>query len=205
MNKFSEAVKGFFKKNWKPIIKPSVVLLVICIVITAALGFTNQLTAPKIAVLEKQSQEETMRNIIEANSYPAKILQSGEDTVTYYEAMDNSETVGYIFITSAKGYGGDVSVMTAILPDGNIHGIDILDATNETPGLGQNVAKKEFYQKYNGLSGELTVVKNGADKSLGQVDAVTGATISSKAVTKAVNEALGYYNEIAKGDETNEK
>jgi len=205
MNRIVDIIKSFCIKNWKPIIMPSAVLLAICVVITAALGFTNKLTAPKIAVLEKQSQEETMRKIIKADSYPAKILEKEEAAVTYYEAMTDSETVGYIFITSAKGYGGDVSVMTAVLPDGKVHGVDILDASNETPGLGQNVTKEAFYGRYAGLSGELTVVKNGADKSLGQVDAVTGATISSRAVTKAVNEALGYYKVIGEEAEKNEK
>ena len=105
--------------------------------------------------------------------------------------------MGYIFTTSEKGYGGEVSVMTAIDTDGNIKAVSVLDASNETPGLGQNVTKSGFYSQYSGLSGEISVVKSGADSENNEIDAVTGATISSRAVTAAVNRALQNFSEYS--------
>ncbi|MBR4072864.1 MAG: RnfABCDGE type electron transport complex subunit G [Clostridia bacterium] len=194
MNKILSAIKDFYNKNKNSILKPSAVLLAICVVITAALGLTNKFTAPTIAELEKQSQQETMENIIKADEYLQKEIKL-DSTVTYYEAVTDDIAVGYIFITSAKGYGGDVSVMTAIKPDATVYAVDILDASNETPGLGQNVTKKSFYSQFADKSSEITVVKNGAEGN--QINAVTGATISSRAVTKAVNQALSYFNQIS--------
>ena len=83
--------------------------------------------------------------------------------------------------------------MTAVDLEGEILAVDILDVTGETPGLGQNAAKEGFYSQFAGKNDKITVVKNGADEDAGEINAVTGATISSKAVTSAVNKALEYY------------
>ena len=112
-----------------------------------------------------------------------------------YTAVKNGAVAGYIFVTGAKGYGGNISVMTAVDPAGKILAVSILSASDETPGLGQNVTKEGFYSQFLGLSGDITVVKNGANSTDNEINAVTGATISSKAVTKAVNEALTLYSE----------
>ena len=115
----------------------------------------------------------------------------------------DGKIIGYIFKTSAKGYGGEISVMTAVKPDASVAAVEILDASSETPGLGQNVTKKDFYGEYKDKSHGIVVVKGGnADTTKNEIDAVTGATISSKAVTTAVNQALEYANKIiTKGDE----
>ena len=68
--------------------------------------------------------------------------------------------------------------------------IRILDVSNETPGLGQNTANKSFTSQFKGKSFGITVVKGSADSKKNEINAVTGATISSKAVTKAVNKAI---------------
>ena len=92
-----------------------------------------------------------------------------------------------------------VEVMTAVKSDGTVAAVEILDASGETPGLGQNVTKQDFYGQYANHTKDISVKKSNATGN--EVNAVTGATISSKAVTAAVNEALNYANEIiAKGD-----
>ena len=95
--------------------------------------------------------------------------------------------------------------MTAILPDGSVNAVEILDVSNETPGLGQNATQEKFYGQFSGMSGTLSVVKSGADNSAGEINAVTGATITSRAVTKAVNEALDLSKEIKTEAVSNEK
>ena len=194
--------KSFFASN-KQVIVPTVVMLLICIVVTGALAGTNLLTKTKIKEIEKSQENESMAEVLKADTYK----EVKDKDKTYNIAKNGDKTVGYIFVTTEKGYGGEVKVMTGIKPDGKISAVKVLDATTETPGLGQNTGKEEWYKQYGGLSAksEVKVVKSGASKKDNNVDAVTGATISSKAVTKAVNNAVDLYNEIVKkGDGANE-
>lgn len=182
----------FIKKNWNDIFKPVVVLLAICVVIPLALSLTNKITVKRIAELEKKNTNETMTSLISAEEFEEKTFGS-ENLFNYYVAKSEDKEIGYIFVTKAKGYGGEVSVMTAVNIDGTVKSVAILDASNETPGLGQNVTKESFYSQFTGKKEGVKVLKNGADSEKNEIDAVTGATISSRAVTKAVNEALENY------------
>lgn len=182
MSKFIEAIK----KNREDIIKPVGVLLAICIIIPLALSVTNKVTAKKIAELEAANSKKNMQSLIDADNFEE--CENGE--ITYYAAINGGKTAAYIFTESSKGYGGDVSVMTAIKPDGTVAGVAILDVSGETPGLGQNAAKESFFSQYIGLKNGVSVLKNGAKAENNEVDAVTGATITSTAVTRAVNKAL---------------
>jgi len=180
---------------FKEILKPIIVLLAICIVIPLALSLTNAITKDRIAELDAKTAKETMSALLKADSFEETVYE-GETVFIYNKALINGETTGYIFINMSKGYGGDVKVMTAVDTTGKILGVAILDAANETPGLGQNVTKENFYLQFKDKSGEIFVKKNGADSSKMEIDAVTGATISSKAVANAVNEALTNYGLI---------
>lgn len=180
---------------FKEILKPIIVLLAICIVIPLALSLTNAITKDRIAELDAKTAKETMRALLKADSFEETVYE-GETVFIYNKALINGETIGYIFTNMSKGYGGDVKVMTAVDTTGKILGVAILDAANETPGLGQNVTKENFYSQFKDKSGEIFVKKNGADSSKMEIDAVTGATISSKAVANAVNEALINYGLI---------
>lgn len=188
MSKFIEAIK----KNREDIIKPVGVLLAICIIIPLALSVTNKVTAKKIAELEAVNSKKNMQSLIDADNFEE--CESGE--ITYYAAINGGETAAYIFTESSKGYGGDVSVMTAIKPDGTVAGVAILDVSGETPGLGQNAAKESFFSQYIGLKKGVSVLKNGAKAENNEVDAVTGATITSTAVTRAVNKALDDFEKV---------
>ena len=188
--------KKFFTANWDSILKPTVVLLSICIIITLALSGTYMLTSKKTGSLADKKQKESMARVLKAEDYTKSTLKSGDKKITYYVAKNSKKAVGYIFITSAKGYGGDVSVMTAVNPDGTVKGVDILDVSKETPGLGQNAAEKNFYEQYSSLKENITVVKNGANPENNEIKAITGATITSRGVTNAINEALSYFGQI---------
>ena len=188
MSKFIEAIK----KNREDIIKPVGVLLAICIIIPLALSVTNKVTVKKIAELEAANSEKNMQSLIDADNFEE--CENGE--ITYYAAINGGKTAAYIFTESSKGYGGDVSVMTAIKPDGTVAGVAILDVSGETPGLGQNAAKESFFSQYIGLKKGVSVLKNGAKTENNEVDAVTGATITSTAVTRAVNKALDDFEKV---------
>lgn len=188
MSKFIEAIK----KNREDIIKPVGVLLAICIIIPLALSVTNKVTAKKIAELENENSKKNMQSLVSADDFE----KCSDGGIEYYTAIKGGETAAYIFTESAKGYGGDVSVMTAIKPDGTIAGVAILDVSGETPGLGQNAAKESFYSQYAGLKKGVSLLKNGAKAENNEVDAVTGATITSTAVTRAVNKALDDFEKV---------
>lgn len=188
MSKFIEAIK----KNREDIIKPVGVLLAICIIIPLALSVTNKVTVKKIAELEAANSKKNMQSLIDADNFEE--CENGE--ITYYAAINGGKTAAYIFTESSKGYGGDVSVMTAIKPDGTVAGVAILDVSGETPGLGQNAAKESFFSQYIGLKKGVSVLKNGAKAENNEVDAVTGATITSTAVTHAVNKALDDFEKV---------
>lgn len=192
------------KQNKNDIIKPVAVLLAICIIIPLALSLTNKITKDKIAELDEKNSRETMADLIEADSFTEGEFKNGDTEFTYYSAVKNGETVGFIFKTAEKGYGGDVSVMTAVNTDGTVKSVAILDVSNETPGLGQNAAKESFYSQYTNKKSGISLVKNGAESAKNEVNAVTGATITSTAVNKAVNKALKEFESIKSSKEVTE-
>ena len=98
-----------------------------------------------------------------------------------------------LFKTSAKGYGGDIDLMVGIDTSGKVTGVSIL-SISETAGLGMNAKNESFINQYMGKSGTIGVSKNGASDT--EIQALTGATITSKAVTSAVNTALSLYSQI---------
>ena len=84
-----------------------------------------------------------------------------------------------------KGYGGEVAVMVGIGADGNLTGIGII-SHSETPGLGARCTEAAFRDQFKGMPW-------GAKKGVGDIDAISGATITSAAVVDAINQATGAY------------
>ena len=174
--------KAFLKK-YADVFKAIVVLTVICLVVSAALAATNEVTKAKIAEIDATAATQAMEALIPESTY-----QKVEGENDFYIAKSGDKINGYIITNSAKGYGGDVKVMTAFDDAGTVIGVNILSVADETPGLGQNVTKENFYNQYKGKNEKLTVVKNGAKD--GEINAVTGATITSRAVTTAINDSM---------------
>lgn len=199
---FWDKVTDFYKKI-SDIATPTAVLTIICIVVTLALSSANALTHKKIENLSIENQNKAMSKLMDGD-YIKTTKTINNEEITYHVVEKDGKTIGYIFITSAKGYGDTIQVMTAINLDASVAAVEILDASGETPGLGQNITKESFYSQYTGHSHDITVVKGGsADKAKNEINAVTGATISSKAVTNAVNQAIDYTIKIIESnDET---
>lgn len=175
--------------NAKTVLAPAAVLLVICLLVSAALAGTNLLTRDRIAEAQAQKAEESRMVVLPG-------AEAFEERDGHYAGTDGSgETVGYVFETEGKGYGGTVKVMTGISAEGSITGIVIL-SHSETPGLGANAEKESFREQYKqpvgNLAGGISVVKFQAPKE-GEIQAMTGATITSTAVTNAVNSAIEQY------------
>lgn len=186
----------------KEILVPTIVLLIICVVSAALLGGTNMLTKDKIASIEAEAKATAMQTVMpDAISFSEEVI--ADESLEYSAALDtDSNTLGYAFTVSENGYGGEIKVMVGIKPDGAVSKVAVLSADNETPGLGQNVKKDSFLDRFIDKIGTLTVTKN-APSSDTEIQAVTSATISSSAVTRAVNAALAYYAENLTGGGTN--
>ncbi|MBO4445930.1 MAG: RnfABCDGE type electron transport complex subunit G [Clostridia bacterium] len=191
------------KMNPKDILVPAVSLFVICVVATALLALVNSITKDKIQANTLAKAAEARQTVLAEAKDFKEVDKDSDGTVDYYEGVDGTgNVVGYVFDCSgdAKGYGGDVSVTVGIDTEGKITGIQPDDVSNETPGLGQNSDKASWKAQFVGESGDLTVVKS--DKSAqdntsdGKINAITSATITSKAVTSSVNAALDMYDEI---------
>ena len=179
----------------KDILIPTVSLFVICLVVTALLAVTNMLTAPQIQKLSKETEDKTKAEVLaSADEFSDALTVSadGKD-YTYYEGTASGDTIGYVFKTSAKGYGGDIDLMVGIDTSGKVTGVSIL-SISETAGLGMNAKNESFINQYMGKSGTIGVSKNGASDT--EIQALTGATITSKSGTSAVNTALILYSQI---------
>lgn len=177
------------------ILKPTLVLGAVCLVSAAALVGVNMLTRDKIA----QAQLDTA---ISSRKIVLSSAEEFEEADGYSIGMLDGEVVGYVFETEAKGYGGSVKVMTGILEDGTVGGIVILDHS-ETPGLGANAENDSFRNQYidkDIAQEDLKVVKGGTAGNSG-VQAMTGASITSTAVTNAVNKAGEEFRSIKEGAE----
>lgn len=187
------------KINLKEIIIPTLTLFVICVIVAGLLAFTNQLTAEPIAQQNQKAMNESMQSVCpDAKSFEQ--IKTDDEKSSIYKALNDSGTViGYAVSTSAKGYGGDILVMTGI-SQGEIINVNVYDTSGETPGLGTNTSKESFTSGFLGeITSEFAVSKDakGEQKS---VDAVTGATISSRAVVSAVNNAVEIYNQYGGED-----
>ena len=183
----------------KEILVPAVSLFLICVVVTALLALTNAVTAPKIDALAVETQEASKKQVLSSAASFSEEKQVEKDGVsyTYYDGLASDGSVmGYVFVTSAKGYGGDISVMVGVLGDGTVAGVNIL-SINETAGLGMNAKNQSFLDQFLGKSGEIGVAKNNPSDT--EIQALTGATITSRAMATAVNTALSLYAEIGGG------
>ena len=184
-------------KDIKEIIKTALSLFIICAVAAGLLAGINGLTAPAIAENNQQKANESRKSVFpEATSFEEAVTADGR---VFYIAFTDNEKTGYVFNTSANGYGGKIELMTGINIDGTITKVSVL-AINETPGLGMKAKNEGFLNQFSGKSEKLTVTKNGKTAE-NEIDAITSATISSSAVVSAVNSALEMYNEIMSGEE----
>lgn len=183
------------KFSAKEILIPAVSLFLICLVVTALLAVTDMFTAPQIEKLAAETENKTKAEVLAAaDTFSDGILYVyGNTEYTYYIGSAAGEQIGYVFNTSAKGYGGDIRIMVGVDMEGKVAGVSVL-SISETAGLGMNAKNESFLNQYAGKSGTIGVAKSNASET--EIQALTGATITSNAMTQAVNTALAIYMEI---------
>ena len=186
------------KFDIKEIHVPTISLFLICTVVTLLLAVTNSVTVDRIEQLriEKENTLKIAVLPVAKEFSDAKTIALDGKEYKYYEGYDDNKSfVGYVFSTSAKGYGGDIETMVGIKADGTVSGVDFL-SIEETVGLGMNAKSDDFKSQFVGKSGVIGVNKNTSSDT--EIQALTGATITSKAVTEAVNIALELFEEVGK-------
>ena len=166
---------------------------IICIIVSGLLAYVNSITAPVISANDQKTFEASMSEVLpNGGSFTEEKLsftpdESGVELSSIYKA----ENGGYVATAVChEGYGGDITVMVGIKDDMTVKKIKIM-SLSETAGLGAKSDTPEFMNQYNGLKNGISVVKNnGGSAADNTISAISGATITSKAVTKAVNCAL---------------
>lgn len=184
------------KFNLKDILVPTIALFLIAAVATALLALTNNVTKSKIAEVAAKTAEEARQKVCTDAASFEEIKYDGASVFAAKDADGN--VIGYAITTTDKSYGGAIEVMTGISADGKITGVEIL-SIDDTPGLGMNAKKDGFRDQYKGKSGTLTVSKNATADN--EISAITGATITSNAVTRCVNSATEVYKAVTGGEQ----
>ena len=160
-------------------------LLIITSVVAAALAGVNAVTAPVIASITAQKTQDAVEAVLPGGG---EALESFTDETGLVTAVYASES-GYAVEVTPSGFDGQITMMVGVAKDGKVLGIDVISHT-ETAGLGavaaaKNSAGEAFRNQFVSQTGDLAVTKDG-----GSIDAITGATITSRAVTEGVNAAL---------------
>lgn len=152
------------------------VILVTFIVLVSAvlLSFTDDITRGKIA----EQEVAQVRSVLE-EMFPNMTSLTLENDI--YMVLENDTTIGYGFVAVGRGYGGEISILVGLENKTTVKGIVII-SQDETPGLGTRVAEEPFTSQFAGVDID--------DVRLdGEIDAITGSTISSEAIVEAVRNA----------------
>jgi electron transport complex protein RnfG len=170
------------------------VLFVVCGLAAASLAVVNAVTEEPIASYEMRQRDAALREVFaDADEF----RNCEPDRV--WEALRSGQKTGYVFQTRVQGYSGPITLMFGTDFSGVVTGLRILSHT-ETPGLGAKITTAQFRDQFRNRRPEQLILKKD-DPARGQIDAITGATISSRAVTKAMRSTLESFNgEKAGGD-----
>ena len=168
----------------KYVARLALTLLLITAVVAVVLAGVNTITAPRIAAINEQKTQAAIEAVLPGGGAEIPFTDDSGLVVTVYQGEN-----GYAVEVAPAGFGGAVDMMVGVDPEGNVLGISIISQT-ETAGLGavaaaSTSAGEAFRDQFVGMNGTIAVAKDG-----GTVDAITGATITSRAVCTGVNAAL---------------
>ena len=191
----------------KYIVKPAITLLITAVITVAALSVVYNLTLEPIERQKFKTQETAMREILpRATEYREMQIEKTGSIVSVYEglyasqALTDSVTVGYVLLLSPEGYSGKIDIIVGIaIPYERITGIRII-RHSETPGLGALAVKRNFFGQFDSrYIIPLSVVRSSPGEN--EIQAITSSTITSRAITYAVNEAMEWYISTKRIDE----
>lgn len=196
--------------------KNVIVLTIITVVAGFLLGYVYDITKGPIEQATEKAKQEAYKSVFKAadsfegvQGFNSEIATNAINTsggingVSIDEALvakdSSGNTLGYVFtVTSAEGYGGDVQLSMGVANDGTINGIEFL-SLSETAGLGMKADTAEFKSQFAGMNArQISYTKTGKQSDY-EIDAISGATITTNAVTNAVNGGLYYFESLNGG------
>ena len=188
----------------KYIIKLTVTLFLTCLVVAAALGGVNAITADKIAAINWENTQAAMKAVVAdpentefsdalelSDDMTAAAASAGGTLDSVYEVLVGGENDGYAIKVIASGSQGNIEMMVGVDGEGVVTGVSVVDSS-ETAGIGTKVTGNEPLASGVGVLDQF-IGKSAADGGLtvgSNVEAITGATVSTKGVTTGVNAAL---------------
>ncbi len=173
----------------KDIFKTGIVLTIVCVISAMVLSFVYQQTQPVI-IKEREKKITIAQKEVLPEAVVFKPIQLGEKEFSVgYDDYGNPK--GVVIKICSKGYSGLIETMIGINNEKKVEGIKILRHT-ETPGLGAKITQEEFLKQFKEKKSEGLGLKK--EDSKGEIDAITGATISSKAIVSGVRDTLEWLN-----------
>ena len=199
----------------KKIVHDALVLTAFTLILGFILGAVNEITKEPIAKANKAAQDAAYREVFkDADSFEdnadftaenaekiiAKSDYTNDEIIGVTNALDKSgNVIGYVInVTSHEGSQADITFSVGIQVDGTVNGYSIT-SISETPGLGMLVNEDDFKNQFNNKKAESFSVVKTTPSADNEIEAVTGATISSRAITNGVNACLVYFNETLQG------
>ena len=171
------------------------ILTLICIISAGLLAVANTITGPKILAAAQSQEQAAFKEVMPLGSRFTAVKPDGYKEILYYKAFDSQgKLIGFVFKASGKGHVSVIETLVGIYPDGKISAIKII-SINETPGLGMRVTEDRFTGQFSH--------QNSLD--LSGVQAITGATISSRAVMDSVMQKAQETKEWINSDKLNKK
>ena len=198
------------------IIKNTLILTVITVVSGLLLGLVYDITKEPIAIAQENTRQEAFRSVLpdaasfeeyegyDAEKAGALLVENGYDPDEISDAVTGKdaggEIVGYVVnVISHEGYAGDIEISVGIASDGTVTGIEML-SISETAGLGMKASEADFKDQFKDKKVEKFTYTKSGESGDDMIDAISGATITTNAVTNAVDAALVYYqNELGGG------
>ena len=177
------------------IIRNTLILTIITVVAGLGLGLVYEVTKEPIARTEEQAKKEAWQTVfsdVSLEDFKAvDVDKEAADKTAADLGIKATVDEGYVVtVTDKEGYGGDIQITVGVTKDGTVSGVSIL-SISETAGLGMRATEAKFQEQYVGKNTDkFYVSKDGGEGE--PIDAISGATITSRAFTGAVNTAIGY-------------
>lgn len=197
------------------LVKDALVLTAITLIAGVCLGGVYEITKAPIAKAQDAATQAAYKEVFDgaasfteyegfdaaaATSLAADAGYADNDIVNCVVAQDDAGNgLGYVItVTSHAGYGGDITFSMGVTNEGVLNGYSITDIS-ETAGLGMKAKEDAFMGQFQGIPAQMLDVTKAAKSADTEIEAISGATITSKAVTYGIDAGLAYFNSIAGG------
>ncbi len=195
--------------------KNIIVLTLITIISGFLLGTVYEVTKEPIVKAKEDAKQVSFQEIFpeatefgevaglntsEANEVLSSLGYEGIEILEMVEVKKDADSIGYILsLNTPEGYAGDIGLVMGITIDGVVTGISFLEIA-ETAGLGMKATEPEFKDQFKNQDSEQFHVSKSGEGDSGAIDSISGATITSEAITNCVNAGIAFYHEELGGD-----